>query len=146
MRMIDPMLMELEQEAATTRRVLERIPGDQPGWKPQPKARCLGGLAVRVATAQRGVTRALQQSPYERAMRETAVPATTEEIVAMFDESAASTKAMLSGMSDDDLMSSWSMTREGVARFTAPKAGVVRMIVLTHIYHHRGQLVPSLRQ
>ncbi len=146
MRMIDPMLMELEQEAATTRRVLERIPSDQLGWKPHPKARSLGELAVHVATSQKGVTQALQQSTYEMAMRESAVPATTEEIVAMFDESAASTRAMLDGMSDADLMSSWSLTREGVAKFTAPKAGVVRMIVLNHSYHHRGQLSVYLRQ
>jgi len=47
---IDGMLQELEQEAQTTRRVLERIPADQMNWRPHPKARMLGELAFHVAT------------------------------------------------------------------------------------------------
>ena len=49
MAIIDGMLKELEQEAKTTRRVLERVPGDQLGWKPHKKARTLGELALHVA-------------------------------------------------------------------------------------------------
>jgi uncharacterized damage-inducible protein DinB len=144
--MIDPMLMEFEQEAATTRRVLERIPSDQLGWKPHPKARSLGELAVHVATSQKNVTEALQKDTFEMARHEQAVPGTAEGIVAMFDDCTSSAKAMLGGMSDADLMSTWSLTAGGVPKFTAPKAGVVRMIVLNHIYHHRGQLSVYLRQ
>ena len=42
MAMIDGMLQELEQEAQTTRRVLERVPDDQLAWRPHEKARTLG--------------------------------------------------------------------------------------------------------
>ncbi len=146
MRMIDPVLAEFDQEAATTRRVLERIPSDQLGWKPHTKARSLGELAVHIATSQKNVTHALQQESWEMSPHPTAVPASTEGIVAMFDENTASAKAMLDSMSDADLMSSWSLTAGGVPKFTAPKGGVLRMIVLNHIYHHRGQLSVYLRQ
>ena len=37
MAMIDAFLQELEQEAQTTRRVLERVPEDQLGWRPHPQ-------------------------------------------------------------------------------------------------------------
>jgi len=47
---VDGMLQELEQEAQTTRRVLERIPENQLNWRPHPKARTLGELALHVAT------------------------------------------------------------------------------------------------
>ena len=31
-------------------------------------------------------------------------------------------------------------------KFTAPKIGVIRGIVLNHVYHHRGQLSVYLRE
>src|SRR4051812_9197065 len=50
MKIIDGLLMELEQEAETTRRVLERIPQAHLPWKPHPKSMSLGQLALHVAT------------------------------------------------------------------------------------------------
>src|SRR4026208_1278445 len=55
MTMIDGLLAELEQEAATTQRVLERIPQAHLSWKPHPKSMSLGQLALRVATVPGGV-------------------------------------------------------------------------------------------
>ena len=42
-------LQEFELESVTTRRVLERVPTDQLTWKPHPKSRSLGHLALHVA-------------------------------------------------------------------------------------------------
>ena len=50
MRMIDLLLAELEQEAAATRRVLERVPQAHLSWRPHPKSMSLGQLALHVAT------------------------------------------------------------------------------------------------
>jgi hypothetical protein len=50
MKIIDGLLAELEQEAETTRRVLERIPQEHLTWKPHPKSMSLGQLALHVAT------------------------------------------------------------------------------------------------
>ena len=61
MAMIDGMLQELEQEAQTTRRVLERVPDDQLAWRPHEKARTLGELALHVATVP-GARRAARSS------------------------------------------------------------------------------------
>ena len=55
MKMIDGLLAELEQEAETTRRVLERIPQAHLSWKPHPKSMSLGQLALHVATVPGGV-------------------------------------------------------------------------------------------
>ena len=35
-------LQEFDQEAKTTRRVLERVPADKFSWKPHPKSMSLG--------------------------------------------------------------------------------------------------------
>jgi hypothetical protein len=45
MAIIDGLLQELEQEAKTTRRLLERVPDNHLTWRPHPKARTLGDLA-----------------------------------------------------------------------------------------------------
>jgi hypothetical protein len=41
----DSMLSELDQEAQTTRRVLERVPNQHLGWRPAPQSMSLGQLA-----------------------------------------------------------------------------------------------------
>ena len=65
MKIIDGLLAELEQEAAITRRVLERIPEEQLSWKPHPKSMSLGQLALHVATVPGNVAElaALDISP-----------------------------------------------------------------------------------
>ncbi len=145
MPMIDTVLMELDNEGATTRKLLQRIPDDKLSWRPHAKARSLGELAVHIAQTQKYVSAMLQNPTYELSPAQENVPATSGEIVAMFDEGLQSAKATLGGMSDADLMSNWSLQREGETKFTAPKIGVVRMIVLNHVYHHRGQLSTYLR-
>ena len=39
---VDALIEELEREALTTRRVLERVPDDRLDWRPHAKARTLG--------------------------------------------------------------------------------------------------------
>jgi hypothetical protein len=49
MKITDLYLDELEREAASTRRTLERVPEGQNDWKPHPKSMVLGYLAALVA-------------------------------------------------------------------------------------------------
>ena len=49
MKMVDPILAEMDQEGTTTRRVLERVPEDKLTWKPHEKSMSLGRLAMHVA-------------------------------------------------------------------------------------------------
>ena len=64
MSMIEALIQELDQEAQTTRRVLERVPGDRLGWKPHAKSMSLGQLALHVATTPGGVSDMVRQSPF----------------------------------------------------------------------------------
>ncbi len=50
MRLADSILMEIDQEAQTTKRVLERIPEDKLTRKPHPKSHSLGQLALHIAS------------------------------------------------------------------------------------------------
>ena len=147
MKAIDPMLMEFEQESKTTRRLLERVPTEKLGWRPHPKARSLGELANHIAVSQRRVPAAIQTATYDLGSgADDAVPASAEEIVAAFDANVAEARRLLGAMSDEDVMSNWDGQVKGRTVFSAPKAAVVRAILLSHTIHHRGQLSTYLRQ
>ena len=51
--MSNPMLSEFREEAAITKRVLDRVPADKLSWKPHPKSMSLGQLAIHIATVWR---------------------------------------------------------------------------------------------
>ena len=86
MTMIDPILMEFEQESATTRRVLSCVPTEKLDWRPHPKARSLGELATHIAVSQKAVTSAIQKPTHELLQLKETVPEKSEGIVAMFDD------------------------------------------------------------
>jgi len=46
----EALLPEFDQEMATTRRLLERVPSDKGSWKPHPKSFSLGHLTQLVST------------------------------------------------------------------------------------------------
>jgi uncharacterized damage-inducible protein DinB len=48
------MLEEFREEAAITKRSLDRVPADKLGWKPHPRSMALGQLAWHVATIPGG--------------------------------------------------------------------------------------------
>jgi len=49
MSMTQAILQEFDNEAKTTRRVLERVPADKFEWQPHPKSMTLGYLALHTA-------------------------------------------------------------------------------------------------
>src|SRR3954447_22574254 len=106
MPLIDGLLQELETEAQTTRRVLERVPGDQLGWRPHPKSRTLGDLALHVAMVPAAVAQlASAPSPAQIPEFEEPSPRHASELVPALDRTIATVKATLGGMDDAALTS-----------------------------------------
>ena len=146
MRMVDSILMELDQEARTTTRVLERVPNDKLTWKPHAKSMSLGQLALHVATTPGQVAALVSKSEYELAEFGNFPAATTAaELLPALERSVASAKETLNGLDDQTAMSNWKLTRNGKELLVAPRIGIVRSIMLNHWYHHRGQLSVYLR-
>ncbi len=146
-RIVDPLFAELDQEAATTRRVLERVPNDKLGWKPHAKSMSLGQLALHVATIPGAVAKFLLDDSldFSSASFEQPSARTTAELLPTLDESVRTAKEVLSSLDDHKAMATWKLTREGRELFAAPRIGVARSIMLNHWYHHRGQLSVYLR-
>jgi uncharacterized damage-inducible protein DinB len=141
-------LKEFEQESATTRRVLERVPEDRLTWKPHAKSMSLGTLALHIASGPGFLSDwALQDKTEMSGDMESAPEATsTSAVLAAHDESVTKTKAALAKLGDTGLMADWKLTtKEGATIIGMPKAALIRTIVLNHMYHHRGQLSVYLR-
>ena len=148
MALIDGMLRELEQEALTTRRVLERVPHDRLGWRPHPKARTLGELALHVATVPGGVAQFVASPSPAQAPRggHEPSPASSSELLPALDQSIATAKQVLGGMDDRALTETWRMTNGERELFATTRAAMLRSVMLNHWYHHRGQLTVYLRE
>ncbi|HZE71662.1 MAG TPA: DinB family protein [Pyrinomonadaceae bacterium] len=147
MALIDGMLQELEQEAQTTRRVLERVPDDQLAWRPHEKARTLGELALHIAIVPGAVAELVAtQSTVQAPQFSDPSPTSASELIPALDESIAKAKRVLGGMDDDALMATWRMMKGERELFAVPRVAILRSIMLNHWYHHRGQLTVYLRE
>jgi uncharacterized damage-inducible protein DinB len=144
--LIDGMLQELEMEAQTTRRLLERVPQDRLGWKPHDKARTLGELAMHVASVPGGVAQLASTSPAQAPQFIDPVPASTAELIPALDRSIAQAKAALGGMDDATVTATWRLMNGDRELFAIPRVAFLRSVMLNHWYHHRGQLSTYLRQ
>jgi uncharacterized damage-inducible protein DinB len=146
MKMIDGLLAELEQEAETTRRVLERIPQAHLSWKPHPKSMSLGQLALHVATVPGSVAEiAAQDTIPEPPTLVRPEAATASELVPTLAESVAKAKRALGGFDDARMGEMWRLQSGGKDLLVMPRVAFVRAIMLNHWYHHRGQLLVYLR-
>jgi len=147
MALVDGMLQELEQEAKTTRRVLERVPNDQLEWRPHARARTLGELALHVATTPGGIARFVSgPSPAQVPAFVFPSPTSAAGLVPAHDESIATAKRLVGGMKDADLAETWRLMKGDREVLALPRVAFLRSIMLNHWYHHRGQLSVYLRQ
>ena len=146
MKMIEGLLAELEQEAETTCRVLERIPQEHLSWKPHVKSMSLGQLALHVATVPGNVAElAAMDTVPEAPTFNQAEAATVSELVPSLKESVAKAKRTLGAFDDARMGAMWRLQSGGREILAMPRVAFVRGIMLNHWYHHRGQLLVYLR-
>ena len=146
MKIIDGLLAELEQEAETTRRVLERIPQAHLTWKPHPRSMSLGQLALHVATVPGNVAQlaAVDTTPEPPSFVQPEA-ASSAELVPSLTESVAKARRALGGFDDERMSAMWRLQSGGRDLLAMPRAAFVRAIMLNHWYHHRGQLLVYMR-
>jgi len=146
MRIIDGLLAELEHEAKTTQRVLERIPEAHLSWKPHPKSMSLGQLALHVATVPGNVAELAALSIVPEPPAFVQQPArTSSELVPALHDSIARARRALGSFDDAAMNATWRLMHQGNELMALPRTAVVRAIMLNHWYHHRGQLLVYLR-
>jgi uncharacterized damage-inducible protein DinB len=146
MPIINAILGELDQEAKTTVRVLERVPQEHLDWTPHEKSTPLGRLAWHIASIPKTAANFLRVSSFDvTAARPNPRPDTIEEIIETFRRNQAETREFLTTVPDEVLQEPFSMMRGEATIVSMPKIGIVRSVLMNHTYHHRGQLTVYLR-
>ncbi len=147
MKISDLLLGELQQEAATTRRMLERVPQDALGWKPHEKSMTLGQLAAHAANLLgKWFDATLNEDEFDIAaeypsLHHDSVPV----ILEAFDRNISEAVELLKGQTDERLFATWRLRRGEQVLFEMPRYAVLRSMVFNHLIHHRGQLSVYLR-
>jgi uncharacterized damage-inducible protein DinB len=140
------LMRELENEAATTRKVLERIPVEKFDWKPHEKSMTMIRLATHVADMFGWFPPTLEQDELDFAKGyEEPKPATTEELVEVLDKNIAAAMESLKKTDDETFRKNWTLRNGEQVYFEMPKIAVSRTFIMNHIVHHRGQLSVYLR-
>ena len=138
----DTLLSELEQEARTTRRVLERLPAEHLDWRPAPAGMRLGQLAWHVATIPGNISQLAQWDALEAAGVdfEPRMPASADEVMPAYEGALETARTYLRGLTEEAADSRWRLTENGREIFTVPRGVLIRTLLFNHWYHHRGQL------
>ena len=140
------LLKEMDQEAATTRKMLQRVPADKWDWKPHEKSMVLRNLTVHIAELPSWVAMTLNTSELNfEGMDYTPTPvSSTEELLAIFEKSFTEGKAALEKATEADLLPNWTLRTGDKIHSVSTKYEVIRMS-FCQIVHHRAQLGVYLR-
>src|SRR5437762_3845047 len=100
-------LQEFDNEAGTTRRVLERVPSDKLGWKPHPKSMSLGELALHVAGSPAVICGWAADGATEFKGEPMPTPTSSDEILAAHDAGVNTVKEKLTAIGDAGMGDMW---------------------------------------
>ena len=146
MAIMEAFAKEIDQEGATTRRVLERVPADRLSWKPHQKSMSLGHLALHVAQTPGIISTWALKDVFEFSGPPPEPEAkSAAQILAAHDESVKTAKDVLQKLGDEGLLREWEGKAGGNSIMKLPKVALFRAVVLNHWIHHRGQLSVYLR-
>lgn len=138
------LIPEFEQETATTRRVLERVPSEKGDWKPHPKSFSLAHLAQLVAWMPGWLPNMLRQSELNLAASSPYSRETTATLLELFDRGVRDGRDALAKAKDGDFAALWSLKHGDRVLASMPRSVVVRTH-FSHMVHHRAQLGVYLR-
>jgi uncharacterized damage-inducible protein DinB len=146
MNRIQIFLTELEEEALTTRKMLERVPTDKFNWQPHTKSMTLNRLATHVAELPSWVGMAINTDELDFA-NNSYQPVEIEQaegLLTYFENNMTEARSVLVDKNEIVLDEPWTMRNGAQIYSTRSKAQVIRMTISQTI-HHRAQLGVYLR-
>lgn len=143
----DLLLPEFDQEMASTRKMLERIPADKLTFQPHEKCWKINQISGHIVdmigwTPHIMNTELLVLTPKDL---EHFVPGTPQEMLERFAANVLQARHALETASDADMQKIWTMEWDGKQIMQMPRYNVLRSILLNHLIHHRAQLSMYLR-
>jgi uncharacterized damage-inducible protein DinB len=146
MSIIQLLVKEMEQEAAITRKMLERVPDDKFDWKPHEKSMALLPLAIHIAELPTWASMALNTSELDFATMDYQPPpvSKTSDLLELHERSLQDGLSRLKQATEDELWPGWTLRNGEQIYSTTSKYEVIRMS-FAQITHHRAQLGVYLR-
>jgi uncharacterized damage-inducible protein DinB len=134
-------LDDMEDELASTKRVLERFPDGQGSWRPHEKSKTLAELARHVADIPGLAATIVETEEMDALARPPREPlSTAAEIIAHFDGGVSALRAALSRIDDARLRGEWVLRAGDRVFVRRPRRALLRTMFLSHMIHHRAQL------
>ena len=147
MTIAETLLVDFDVEIANTRRTLERIPENDPQWKPAEKSMPIGRLAVHVARLPQFCTRILtsEELNFSKEKFPDLIFESTARLLTELERHAAEAKKELAGSSDEHLKREWQLLWGDRVIVKGQRMLLYRTMFLNHVVHHRAQLGVYLR-
>src|ERR1700730_13376313 len=127
MQIIPMLLKELEQEAHTTRKMLERVPTDKLDWQPHPKSMTIQRLSTHIAELPTWVSITLTTDELDFASNpyKPVSISNTAELLDLFEKSLADGRAHLAKATEEQLLRPWTLRNGDQIYSTSSKAEVI---------------------
>ena len=143
-------LPEFDQEMASTRKVLERVPDDKLDWRAHPKSNAIGWNANHLAELPGFGIVTFEGSEWDFAPAggpryQSPKLTSRQAIVDLFDKNVAAARKAIHSATDEQMAQNWTLLANGKPIFTMPRSAVMRSFVLNHMIHHRAMLCVYLR-
>lgn len=140
------LLTDYDPEIANTRKVLERIPEDNPTWTPDPKSMPIGRLAVLVSRMPEWAIDYLSTRERDFSQGWGDYTFTSRNaLLDTVDRTAAELRAKLAAATDDDLLLDWTARLGDKVILSGTRLFCYRVWFMNHLIHHRTQLTGYLR-
>ena len=140
-------IAELKQEAASTKRILERVPEGKFDWTPHEKSMTLGRLTSHVAELPGFLNSILtmDEVDFAKGHYKPSHAKTPEELMNVFQQKLDEVILTLQNTSDEKIHANFTLRSGDHVIATVPRMVAVRSMGMNHIIHHRGQIAVYLR-
>lgn len=148
MRYAETLLAEFDNEMKITRALLEQVPFGKDATKPGDKSRTLHELAAHIANIVRFGDLAISADERDFSAPGAAMPATygsSEELLKVFDANVAASRKAIQGLDESKLGDTFTLRRGATVVAALPRAAALRVLLMNHTIHHRGQLSAYFR-
>ena len=147
--LVQSLIGEFEHEVENTRKLLKAIPDSALDFKPSPTSWTTAQLASHITEVYNWYPVTLQQNVFDMATYKYDKGDVTkaENIVAKFEENVKTARAALQAATDESMFEEWKMVMGGTEPIfpVMPRVQVVRGFLMSHLYHHRGEMIVYLR-